>query len=149
MYMEQHKENDTICLLKECDSGTKMAVASIDEVLDKILDPQMRDLLTKTRSHHAELGNEIHSLLLSHRSEEKDPSLMAKGMSWLKTNMKMSMDESDAAIADLMTGGCDMGIKSLHRYLNQYQAADAASRDICRKLISIEEQFRRDLHAYL
>lgn len=143
------EKNDTISLLKECDSGTKMAVASIDEVLDKITDPDMKKMLTKSREHHAKLGNEIHSLLISHHSEEKDPGLMAKSMSWLKTNMKMSMDESDAAIADLMTGGCDMGIKSLYRYLNQYQAADHASREICRKLISIEEEFRRDLHAYL
>ncbi len=74
---------------------------------------------------------------------------MAKGMSFINTNMKMSMDESDAAVAELMTDGCDMGIKSLYQYLNQYPAADHTSKELCRKLISIEEEFRRDLHNYL
>lgn len=143
------ENNDTISLLKECDSGSKMAVASIDEVLEKITDSDMKQLLTKSKSHHEKLGNEIHEQLLRHHSGEKDPSLMAKGMSWMKTNMKMSMDESNATVADLMTEGCDMGIKTLYRYLNQYQAADHTAKELCRKLISIEEQFRSDLHSYL
>ena len=46
------ENNDTVLLLKECDSGTKMAVSSIDEVLEKITDPDMRHLLSKSRNHH-------------------------------------------------------------------------------------------------
>lgn len=81
--------------------------------------------------------------------EEKEPSAMAKGMSWMKTNMKMYMDNSDATVADLITDGCDMGVKSLYRYLNQYQAADEKSKEICHKLIAIEELLRKDLRPYL
>lgn len=143
------ENNDTIGLLKECDSGTKMAVASIDEVLEKIQASDMRQLLRKSREHHEQLGNEIHELLLRHHSEEKDPSPMAKGMSWFKTSMKIAMDGSDASIAELMTDGCDMGIKTLYQRLSQYPAADGTSKSICRKLISIEEEFRSALHSYL
>lgn len=143
------ESNDTVFLLKECDSGTKMAVASIDEVLEKIKDSNMKQLLTESREHHEKLGNEIHSLLIEHGSEEKDPNPMAKGMSWLKTNMKMTMDESDATVADLITEGCDMGVKSLYRYMNQYKAADKTSQDICKRLITIEEKLRDDLREYL
>lgn len=143
------EKNDTIRLLKECDSGTKMAVSSIDEVLERIQDSNMKRLLSESKDHHEKLGNEIHSLLLQHGSEEKDPAPMAKGMSWMKTNMKMAMDESDATVADLITSGCDMGIKSLYQYLNQYEAADTASKDVCRQLISIEEQLRSALRSYL
>jgi len=62
------ENNDTINLLKECDSGTKMAVASIDEVLEKTKASDMRKLLRKSRDHHEQLGNEIHELLLRHHS---------------------------------------------------------------------------------
>ena len=74
---------------------------------------------------------------------------MAKGMSWMKTNMKMTMDSSDATVADLITDGCNMGVKTLNRYLNQYKAADEKSKAICGELISIEEQLCKDLRAYL
>ena len=143
------ENNDTINLLKECDSGTKMAVASIDEVLEKTKASDMRKLLRKSRDHHEQLGNEIHELLLRHHSEEKEPGLMAKGMSWFKTNIKMSMDDSDASIAELMTDGCDMGIKTLRQYLNQYKDADHTAKAICCRLISIEETLRDDLRKHL
>lgn len=149
MINNKTESSDTISLLKECDAGTKMAVSSIDEVLDRISNSNMKSLLEDTKNHHEKLGNEIHSQLLKHNSETKEPNPMAKSMSWLKTNMKMSMDESDATVADLLTDGCNMGIKSLHKYLNQYQAADSTSKDICRRLVSIEETLCHDLRDYL
>ena len=123
------ENNDTISLLKECDAGTKMAVTSIDEVLENVQNSDLKQLLAKSKEHHEKLGNEIHSLLLEYQCEEKDPSTMAKGMSWLKTNMKLSMDNTSSTIADLITDGCNMGIKSLYKYLNQYPAADKKVKD--------------------
>ena len=143
------ESKDTISLLKECDSGTKMAVSSIDEVMDRIKSSELKDMLAKSKKHHGELGTEIHSLLVKYGSDEKDPNLMAKGMSWMKTNMKMTMDNSDKTVADLLTDGCNMGIKSLNKYLNQYEAANQTSKDICKKLISIEEELLRDLEQFL
>lgn len=143
------ENQDTINLLKECDAGSKMAVSSINEVLDKTQNPDLRDLLTESRMHHEKLGNEIHSLLTECNSETKEPGAIAKGMAWMKTNLKLEMKESDATIADLITDGCNMGIKSLHKYLNQYPAASKTSKDICKKLTSIEEELCKDLRAYL
>lgn len=140
---------DTVKLLQECDAGTKMAVTSIDEVLDKVRDSEMKELLEKSRRHHEKLGDEIHSVLNSHGREEKDPNPVAKGMSWMKTNMKLTMDDSDAAVANLITEGCNMGVKSLNKYLNQYKMADDKSRDLGTKLISIEEKLCKDLTKYL
>ena len=147
--MENTNNEDTIHLLSECDAGSKMAVSAIDDMIDKVQHDEMRQLLSESRKHHEKLGNDLHSLLLKEHSDEKDPSAMAKGMSWLKTNMKITMDKCDATIADLMTDGCNMGIKSLYRYLNQYPAASHAAKDICHRLISIEETLRKDLRAYL
>ena len=140
--------NDTINLLKECNSGTKMAVDSIDEILDKVKATELRDVLNSSRIQHEKLGNELHSLLLEHNSEEKEPAVMAKGMSWLKTNLKMAMDESDATIASLITDGCNMGVKSLHMYLNKYPGADSTSQDICKRLISIEDKLCKEMRPY-
>lgn len=140
---------DTVKLLKECDAGIKMAVSSFDEVLEDISDSEMKQLLQESKAHHEELENEICELLISHGTEEKNPNPIAKGMSWMKTNMKMGMDNSDATVADLITDGCDMGIKSLNKYLNQYKAADYKSKDICNRLIAMEEQLEKELRKYL
>lgn len=143
------ENKDTIYLLKECDAGSKMAVTSIHEVLDRVSSGEMQILLTESKKHHEKLGNELHSMLNEEGATEKEPSAIAKGMSWIKTNVKMGMDGSDATIADLIVDGCDMGIKSLYRYLNQYPAAEKEAKEICKRLISIEEELRKGLYDYL
>jgi len=145
----ENSNNDTVELLKECNSGAKMAVNSINEILGKVKATKLRDVLNNSRMRHEKLGNELHSLLLEHNTEDEEPAPMAKGMSWLKTNFKMAMDESDATIADLITDGCNMGVKSLHRYLNKYSNADNISKDICSRLISIEDRLCTDMQPYL
>ena len=140
---------DTVRLLKECDAGAKMAVASIDEVLEKVSDLDMKQLLISSKDHHEKLGNEIHSKLLDWGSEEKEPNPVAKGMSWLKTNMKMALDNDDATVADLITDGCNMGVKSLHKHLNQCPTADRSVKELCLNLADIEDQLCKDLRSYL
>jgi len=74
---------------------------------------------------------------------------MAKSMSWIKTNMMLAADMSDSTVADLITDGCNMGVKSLNRYLNQYEAADEVSKDITKRLINLEEQLAIDIRDFL
>ncbi|MBR6573388.1 MAG: hypothetical protein IKK61_00140, partial [Clostridia bacterium] len=130
-------EQDTIKLLRECDAGVKMGVSSIDDVLDYVQADRLKNRLTSCRAEHRKLEKEIRSELDRFHDDGKDPNPMAKGMSWIKTNMKLGMDESDATIADLMTDGCNMGVKSLNKYLNQYEAADEVSKDIAKRLINL------------
>ncbi len=141
--------DDSVRLLRECDAGSKMGIASIDDMLDNVRDKNLEALLIETKGHHEKLRNDIERLLCEHQISEKDPNPVAKGMSWMKTNMKMAMDESDATIANLITDGCNMGVKTLNMYLNQYPEADSSAKDICRRLIKIEEQLCKELEKYL
>lgn len=140
---------DTIKLLQQCDAGTKMGVSSIDEVLQKVQDEKLKKLLKESKSHHEKLEEDIEHLLEQMGAEEKEPNVMAKGMSWMKTNMKMGLEESDATVADLLTDGCDMGIKSLYRYMNQYKDAEQEATGMAKRLIDIEAKLETELRKYL
>lgn len=142
-------EQDTVRLLRECDAGIQMGVASIDEVQGRVKNENFRRLLSESKAHHQKLNIEIQELLDRYHDDGKAPNPMAKGMSWMKTNIMLSMDESDKEIADLMTDGCNMGVKSLGKYLNQYKAADEKSKDITKRLINIEEKLAVDIRQYL
>ena len=61
----------------------------------------------------------------------------------------MAFDHGDGVIADLMTDGCNMGVKSLNKYLNEYKAADERSKDIAKRLINLEEKLAVDIRSYL
>ncbi len=142
-------EQDTIKLLRECDAGIKMGVSSIEDVLDNVRNKEFEKLLTDCKNEHNKLDKELQKLLDKYHDDGKEPAAIAKGMSWMKTNMKLSFDESDETIADLMTDGCNMGVKSLNKYLNKYKAADEVSKDITKRLINLEEKLAVDIRSFL
>lgn len=142
-------ESDTIKLLRECDAGIKMGVASIDDVLDYVSNDTLKKYLVDCKDEHDKLKEEIQMLLEKYHDDGKEPNPMAKSMSWIKTNVKLVINESDKTIANLMTDGCNMGVKSLNKYLNQYKAADEKTKDITKRLIHLEEKLAMDIRCFL
>lgn len=142
-------EKDTIKLLRECDAGVKMGIDSIEDVLSHVRSDRLEQCLTDNKNEHEKLGRENQELLDRYHDEGKEPPAMASLMSDMKTKMMLAIRESDAEIANLMTDGCNMGVKSLSRYLNQYAAADESSKDIAKRLIRLEEKLADDLRDYL
>lgn len=142
-------ESDTIKLLRECDAGIKMGVSAIDDVLNYVNNTDLKKYLDRCKNDHEKLENQIVILLDKYHDDGKDPNTMAKGMSWLKTNVKLAVNESDQTVADLITDGCNMGVKSLSRYLNQYKAADEASKQITKRLIELEEHLIHSVRPFL
>jgi len=147
--LTENKTNDTIKLIKECDAGVKMAISSLDEVLDVIENTQLKQIILDSKNKHRELEAEIDVLLSKKREDEKEPSPIAKAMSWTKMNMKIMANNSDKTIADLITDGCDMGIKTLTRFKNEYNNADNEAVNLTDKLISLEKELEEQLKKYL
>lgn len=142
-------EQDTIRLLRECDAGIKMGVSAINDVLEYTENQELKSALLKSLDEHEEIKNNLLELLNEYHDDGKEPSAMAKGMSWIKTNFKLSVSESDDVVADLITDGCNMGVKSLYKYLNQYKSADEKSKNMAKKLISIEENLMANMRKFL
>lgn len=142
-------EQDTVRLLRECDAGVKMGMEAIDEVSDRIQCEAFRRVLAESRRRHDELDAEIQRALRCFQDDGKEPGLMAKGMSWVKNNALLAVKPGDETIADLMTDGCNMGVKSLHKYLNEYKAADEGSKEIAKKLVNLEQKLAVDIRGYL
>ncbi len=140
---------DTIKLLKECNAGVKMGVNSIDQVLDKVSDDKLREILINNKERHQQLGSEAHRLLNEDNEEDKEPNAMASSMSWIKTNVMLAMDKNDSTIADLITDGCHMGIKSLNRYLNQYTNVADCAVDLTNRIIKAEDDLAEEIKSYL
>lgn len=142
-------ENDTIKLLRECDAGTKMGIKSISDVIDKVDSEDFRSILNDSKLRHEELENEIQDELIRFKDDGKDPPMILTEMSKLKTNIKIGLDKEDSTIAEIITDGCNMGVKSLNKYLNEYEAAEEFAKDITKKLINTEERLAVDIRDYL
>ncbi len=142
-------EQDTVRLLRECDAGAKMGVDAFEDVMDRVRDQRLKTLLADSKAEHETLSHEIKNQLHRFKDQGKEPPAMASAMSWLKTQAELMMDPADHTVADLMTDGCDMGVKSLSKYLNKYEAADEKSKNCAKKLIAMEERLAQSLRPFL
>ena len=142
-------EQDTVKLLRECDAGARMGVSSIDDVVGHAQSEELGRVLKSSKKEHEKISGEIQTELHRFHDEGKSPSPVGERMAGMMAGMKLMMNETDHTIADLMTDGCNMGVKSLSRYLNQYAAADEKSKDIAKRLISLEEQLAKDMRQFL
>ncbi len=142
-------ESDTIKLLRECDSGIQMGVSAIDDTIKYVKSGKLRQMLKDNMEKHDSINKELIKLLDVYHDEGKDPPAMVKAMSKIKSNVKLSFEGSDSAAAEYIIDGCNMGVKSLSRYLNQYQAADEHSKDFTKRLISLEEKLSQDMREFL
>ncbi len=142
-------EKDTIRLLRECDAGVKMGVSSIEDTMEFRLSEPLKKVLDHSKAQHMEMSREIARRLDRFGDDGKDPPMIAEVMGSIKANFKLVTKDTDSAAAEFITDGCNMGIKSLSKYLNQYAAAEEYSKDITKKLISIEEQLSADMRAFL
>ena len=142
-------QTDTIKLLRECNAGIKMGESAIKKVLPHAKSSEMRHTLEVCKNTHASLGDETHAMLLRHRADTKDPHSVVRAMSDMKIYAKMMMHETDSQIADVMTDGCDMGIKSISKYLNKYKNANPDAKSIAKRLIASEEYLEGKMREYL
>lgn len=141
--------DDTIKLLRECNAGIKMGIDGIDDVLSDVKNPDLKKLLMDSRSAHEKLGNETHQYLTKYHDDGKEPAMMAKVMSKMKAEFKTMAEDADPKIADFMLDGCNMGVKSLGRYLNQYPAAIDEVRGLTGRIILEEQNLAKSLLIYL
>ena len=141
--------DDTIKLLNECNAGIKMGVQGINEVIDETENKQLLDVLNKYLQDHKKLGDKTHEYLNRFHDSDKEPNPIATAMSWVKINFKMLQGNKDEQIADVMTDGCNMGIKSIARYLNKYPTALPEIKELVADIIELEENFALDLRRFL
>lgn len=141
--------NDSVKLLRECNAGIKMGIYTLDDVMEEVENEGLKKILSESRDIHSRLDQETKQYLVKYNDEGKEPAAMAKVMSKMKTEMKTMGEEKDKHIADLVTDGCNMGIKSLYRYLNQYLTAEEGIRNLAKRTIETEEALRAEMRRYL
>lgn len=140
---------DSINLLKECNAGCKSATSSMEQVMEYVKDQKLLSLIKEYNDKHIKIGDRCHVLLNEVNESEKDPNKLAMTMAEMGTGIKLTVDDSVHKIASVLIDGCNMGIKSLSGYLNKYCAADENSTNLTHLLVNLEEEFRRDLLAFL
>lgn len=142
-------ENQSIKLLRECDAGIKMGIISIDNVLGYVKNEELRGKLLSYKREYIRLRDDIQALLDEFEDNGKNINPIVQSMSWLRTNIKLTFNNSDSNVADIMTDGCNMGIKILNKFMNEYLDADPRARDIGERLVALGERQVSEMRKFL
>lgn len=140
---------DDVELLKECDSGVKMGIQGIAGVRDNAEGQDFKNLLQHYEEEHVKILGVIHEKLDEIGVDGKTSNPVARAMSNMSTDMKLMMNNTDEKIADIMMDGCNMGIKSVSRYMNQYAGASKEIMGIANDIVVLEQHFMNELRQYL
>ncbi len=142
-------ENDTVKILRECDSGVKMSVDSLNDAADRADNRELRDMLRESITEHERIGREITDMLQEKNAPGKEPSMIAEAMAKMKIGAKMLVSTGDETTAKLMYDGCTMGVEKLSEYINMYPKAEPKAKNAAEKLIKCEQRLADELRQYL
>lgn len=142
-------ENETLDLLKQCNSGCKMATNSMEQVMEYIMQDKLKEVIDKYNRTHIKIGEECTSLLEKEGSHEEDPSPMAKAFSYISTEAKLLINDDAHQIASLLIDGCNMGIKSVSEAINKNTEASKESISLAKRLVKEEQDFMDELKEFL
>lgn len=143
------ENKDSVFLLKECSAGIRMAVSSIDDVLPYLENGKLKQVLKESKTEHKDLEKDIDNTLHNMDCDGKEPNIMAKGMSKIKTNAEMAFKPTESQAASLISDGCGMGIKSIHKYMNQYPAASSEVVKLANRISDLEQKLADSMKPYL
>lgn len=142
-------EKQTLALLGECTSGCKMAIDSMEQVREYVMDSKLSEKIETCVQKHREFEQEGKRQLQKLGEREKEPEKLAQAFSWFTTEMKLMLKDDHTQIAKLLMDGCNMGVKSLGEQMNKYPEASAASRGLAEKIIKCEEKFMAEVKGFL
>lgn len=142
-------EKQTVALLKECNAGCKMAVKSMAQIEEFLMNAELGQTLAAYRKQHEKLEEESSKLLAELGEGGRQPDKLAAAFSWITTEVKLMVKDDASQIAKILMNGCNMGIQSISECLNKNKDASHDSISVAKKLIKCEEKLMEDMKEYL
>lgn len=140
---------DNIRLLQEIDAGCRNAVNSFDQIGEFIRSGELSEVVEEYRKEHELIGDISAQLLENCGADPASAPSAAKAVMWVTTELKMLMDDDDRKAAELLADGCHTGIKSLSRYLREYDKAGRKERALAGRLMNLEMDLYKRLLGFL
>lgn len=147
--MDHEMSTSTKDVLGQICVGCHMAIDSTDQIMEHVSNETFKKLIRKYRDDHDKLKSEVEQRLKNHGIEIPTSGAMAKAFSWMSAETKLMFHDTDREAAKLLMDGCNMGIQSISEYMNDNPDACETSKQYAKRLVSLEEDFMKELKPYL
>ena len=138
-------DTSTYEILKECNSGCRMALNSIEQLAVYLKSQELQDLFCKYKEDYEKMEKESIRLSEGKLQEEKLSEKAAETFAWISAEVKMMLNDDSSKIAEMMIDGANMGIKSITEKLNRYPEAEKESISLAKKFEKTCEKLIQDM----
>ena len=142
-------DTSTYEIMKECNSGCRMSVNSIEQLVAYLKNQELHELLSKYKEDYEKMERESIRLSEGKLQEEKFSEKAAETFAWISAEVKMMFNDDTSKIAEMMIDGANMGIKSITEKLNRYSEAEKESISLAKKFEKTCEKLIQDMKKYL
>ena len=146
--MEQNL-NSTHELIDRAYENVRMASYAIDCIMEKIENPELKELLRKQNKFYLDQVSAIQSIARSLGYEPKDVNVMAKGMSYMSIKTKTLMNNDSPKLAEMLVQGTTMGITDTLKAKTEFETDNEELKDVVDRIIKHEEEFVDSLKTFL
>lgn len=141
---------DNVQLLNSISSSADMARDSLNHIIDKATDSQLKKVLQTQVTEYDNIYNQADNMLRAKgKSAQKSPAML-KAYSHIVSNMKtLSADNATSTIAEMVIQGSTMGVTEITKQLNDYMGDDKESRSLAEKQLKTEQENIEQMKRYL
>lgn len=136
-------------ILKEVQKNSRMAIKAIDTIMDKVSNDDLAYELARENLIYSSLHNKAVDTLVrkkaqTYRSSNLDDMMLEGGI-----HMNTIWNTSTSKIAELMIRGCNTGMTSMWKVMNQYKQATDMSMEVAKEFLDFETKSIERLKKYL
>ena len=141
--------DNNIDILDELNKGCCMGIDALDFIIDKIDEPEFKELLESQLNHYHSLSDKINLLHKEYTDNNiHETNLMTKAMTWYGIEKDIVLDKSVSKVADLLINGTNMGIIEGQKILNN-KTMDKKVHKICKEYVKMQQGYVDKLKEFL
>lgn len=136
-------------LLSAIYQNADMGCSSIEKIIPKIADNELRSEVTSQLRRYRRSYNRVCSELHAERTESKKLNPFTKAMSDIGLAVSCAADSSTSNIAKMLIQGTNMGIIRLNKSLNAADDVSESARNEAVDMLKAEQAYIDKLKPYL
>lgn len=142
-------KKDDVCVLREIQRNTELAMKAVDCVMDKVYDDGLALQLSRQALHYSRLHDEAVDKLLAAHLEPARISAVEEYRVKGNLHMDTLLNTSTSHIAELAIQESSRKISKVYQALHKYEGVGTEALEIAKELISAEETNMIQLRKFL
>ncbi len=142
--------NDNINALDELNKGVSMGVDTINYVLDKVKEKDLKKVLEYQLKEYERLSKKVEKIYPKYNNDKEPHEInkMEKVMAKKGIEMRLMLDDSSSKISELFLKGTNMGIIEGRKLLNN-KNIDKKVHSLISEFINMQEAYVEKLKVFL